>query len=131
MKDIEGNKLIVDFMGVKPVKGSDGYFTYSDGVFFSSRNDTREKTMEAIIDYVKYSEQWNWLMPVVEKINGIVEDQGSYESAYTVTIRPDYVLIWSSENIEEIVKQEHGGTFIEMTYLAIVEFIKWYNEKKS
>jgi hypothetical protein len=57
MRDRESDKLIVDFMGVKPVKGSDGYFTYSDGVFFASSNDTYEKTMEDIIGYVKSRQQ--------------------------------------------------------------------------
>jgi hypothetical protein len=57
----------------------------------------------------KFKTSWDWLMSVVKKIEQI---EGSYE-------------------IEEflLIRDELCTGRIETSYLSVVEFIKWYNNK--
>ena len=72
---IAGNKLIVEFMNVKPTFNSySNKYTWNDGIFFSVATTTEELTMNAIVKYVKYHTEWNWLMPVVKKIQSVTEE---------------------------------------------------------
>jgi hypothetical protein len=64
----EKNKLIIDFMGIKPKMESPDTYTYVDFPFISIKENNPEKVMEGIIDYVKYHKSWDWLMPVIRKI---------------------------------------------------------------
>jgi hypothetical protein len=58
---------------------------------------------------LKYDTDWNWLMSVVEKILDISLELDSMEMYYNIT-----------DNIP----------YINSTYNACIEFIKWYNENK-
>lgn len=109
---LEGNKLIAEFMERKIVDSpwshkpleQQGQWVYVLGQdFFKER--------------IKYHYSWDWLMPVVEKIESI-QNSDNYE-----------VDIFG-KCCEIGVMDEHsavGKTKIEATWLAIVEFIKWYN----
>jgi hypothetical protein len=125
MKTKESNRLIAEFMGVKPIKESPDIYTYSDMPWISVREDSPEKVMDAITEYVKYDKEWNWLMPVVEKISGYYHktEIGSDEES-------DYcrIIIYDEDNvyIEEIF--ECGLNTLEATYKAVIEFILWYNK---
>ena len=66
------NKLITEFMGLEPTMMGKDLYGYSDSPFFSCTEKTPEKVMENIVKYVKYDKSWDWLMPVVEKINAMV-----------------------------------------------------------
>jgi len=54
----------------------------------------------------KYHSDWSWLMPVVEKIIGMKDVYGQKRHEVKMSINPK----------------------IDITYGAVVEFIKWYNE---
>ena len=103
-EEIEGNKLIADFMGLW--KGIDCY-EYSKDVCYGFKD-------------LKYHSSWEWLMPVVEKIEKI---KG--------------VRIFIKGNRCEIFNYgfEMGSPLsvykIESVWLAVVAFIKWYNQTKS
>lgn len=84
----ERNKLIAQFMGLSHL-----------------HNQTRVETL-------KYHSSWDWLMPVVEKI----EKTFAY-----VNIKGCAV------NISTIIETS-APTKIEATWIAVVMFIKWYNE---
>jgi hypothetical protein len=68
MKTTEGNRLITEYMGIKPRLIAPDLYGYSDLPFFSVTEHSPEKVMDSILGYVKYHKEWNWLMPVVEKI---------------------------------------------------------------
>ena len=96
---MENNKLIAEFMGVEKENGR-YYFT-------TPMEDY--KTEELYFDV-----SWDWLMPVVEKINLQVTLGHATGSIHKVI-----------DKIHHRVKH----TMIDATYQAVVEFIKQYNEK--
>jgi hypothetical protein len=77
---------------------------------------------------LRYHTSWDWLMPVVEKIESIENELGYL---YSVTImnknqceitnENEYICGGGFENLET--------TKIEAVYEAVVGFIKLYNEK--
>ena len=74
---------------------------------------------------LKFHSSWDWLMPIVQKIEGlknhyieIVED-----SAYV------YDVSKFDDNQTDPVIITKGDTKIDAVYKAVVEFIKWYNSK--
>ena len=78
-----------------------------------------------------YNSSWDWLMPVVEKINGLqVPEDSRGDVTYVVTIEPGYCVI--SAGGEGIVceKQSFGEDLplIAIVYEAVVDFIGQYNE---
>ena len=115
----EGNKLIAEFMGYN----QDGLGKwFKDGILISYH-----------FDYFKYHSSWDWLMPVVEKI----EKEG-YEisiSSQMEYINDDTETYWhqdcciSSDN-QEIVNTT-GKSKINSVYAAVVQFIQWYNTQNK
>lgn len=106
---MESNKLILNFMGVKPTMESPDVYSYSDGIFFSVRKNTPEEVMNAIAKYAKYQTSWDWLIPVIKKIREVVElNNMQLYNSFAQRLNPfEY-------NIESI-------------YDGVVEFIKNYN----
>lgn len=87
------DRLIAKFMGLEII---------TDGI---SWFDTKYKSLK------KYSEDWNALMPVVEKIMDICFNDEIFEDD---TINMFY-------NLRDQIPD------ISATYTAVVDFIKWYN----
>tara|TARA_R110002012_G_scaffold279315_1_gene467297 strand:+ start:237 stop:539 length:303 start_codon:yes stop_codon:yes gene_type:complete len=100
MKD---NKLIAEFMGAKPLVlgGSTEYEMY--GVIDCIEDGVNEKHY-FIDDEMRFHSSWDWLMPVVEKIEQIHEG---------VPKQLIHVSLFST-------RQE--------VYQAVVEFIKQHNK---
>lgn len=79
---------------------------------------------------------WNWLMRVVEKI----EDKGGLFKSFRWT-EEDLILnegYWctitdhfSEKLIADSAEVKDTDTKIEATYIACVEFVKWYNQNKG
>jgi hypothetical protein len=146
----EGNRLIAEFMGW----GGDGYYTTP---FDNAGLCNGEPTHICNTENLKFHSSWDWLMPVVEKI----EELGSYYvmssksysrvefTRYNVKImfspNQKYLLHLEFKNYtidddewkhpmfkHHIIKQfdfkKHGRLLAVFT--AIVEFIKWYNQNK-
>ena len=107
MKD---NKLIAEFMGVKPIVlgGSTEYEMY--GVLDCIEDGVDEKHF-FIDDEMRFQESWDWLMPVVEKI---ARDEEYFENEF-------------SERLFDIVPFGR----IEEVYEVVVEFIKTYNDERQ
>jgi hypothetical protein len=114
MNTTENNKLIAEFMGLKPKTESPNLYTYSDSPWYSIRENNPEKVMEGIVNYVKYATDWNWLMEVVEKIFSLDE---YYHFKQT--------LGQFDTGIRDRFPNKKG------VYDACVEFIKWYNKQKQ
>ena len=111
---IEGNKLIAEFMGIKQ----------NDFGHWINKNHLLGSQSKLFDFELKYHSSWDWLMPVVEKIENDLQD------SFNVDI--------INKNQCEIVR--NGNEFIcgygfetiyhskiKAVYYSVVEFIKWYN----
>jgi hypothetical protein len=70
------------------------------------------------IDQLKYHTSWDWLMPVVEKIEslGYNVDIDGESCVIILTLQP-LKLIWNHES----------DTKLSAVYTACIKFINWYN----
>jgi len=112
MNTQENNKIIAEFMGIS----IDGEFAYIE-----DEGSPLEEVMP--INKLNYHKEWNWLMPVVEKIES--------DERYDVDILQYGTRI--SDNQKEIVNNIANISFdkkIDHTYKAVVEFINQYNKTK-
>ena len=122
MKTIENNKIIAEFLNVKihPCE------TIEKLKFLPI--EERGLYNGYFIDELKYHEDWNWLMEVVEKIESI--EYGIYQ--VDILQEGCKILKKCSLLIDKTVsKLEPDTTKIKSVYLACVEFIKWYNEQNK
>ncbi len=102
MKD---NKLIAEFMDLK----STGLSIYKES------------------DY-KYHKSWDWLMPVIDKIENFIFDENN---SYNVTIgSTNYCVIQDSNGDTIEIIKDNGNSKLDTTYQAVVEFIKQNNKNK-
>jgi hypothetical protein len=103
MKD---NKLIAEFMGVKPLVlgGSIEYEMY--GVLDCIEDFPYEKHF-FLDDEMRFHDSWDWLMPVLDKIKEIRCLLDDHDESFS----------WVCKSSD-----------IEAEYNAVVEFIKSYNK---
>lgn len=104
---IEGDEIIAIFQGGRKS------FDKEDGEPFFVF-DTPDGRTGCFLSELKYHSSWDWLMPVMAKINNTPE----YYSVYIPRILSDMGI-------------EINPLFIENTWGDIVEFIKWYNRNKK
>lgn len=109
---IEGNKIIAEFMGLKLIEDGlyEGLYEKGVGIF--------------PIEKLGYGTYWNWLMPVVEKI----ESLHSLFPAYYLNVRisQGYVEIEGCKGFPIMFNTSIEGSKIKATHKAVVAFIKWY-----
>lgn len=123
-EEIEGNRLIAIWMGAKignPVGRTEVLINVPD--FYSDRTTSTHATKD-----LQYHKRWDWLMSVVDKIEAI---HHVYEGDYiNVRISQGYVQIEGTRT--RIFRNTSiEGSKIRATWLAIVDFIKWYNSKPA
>jgi len=107
MKD---NKLIAEFMGSKHPTIEDMYRLPHADVYWGE---------------LQYDYSWDWLMPVVEKIESL---------GYEVQIRnTDCIIFQLLDTIKykPIVDTSNASGKKDSTYIAVVRFIKEYNQLKQ
>jgi len=108
MNTTENNKLIVQFMELKPIKvNTDFYALAKNHVHVTGKNT--DIVISGFSECAKYNSDWNWLMEVVEKIANI---KGFFE------IENDLIDMKINAKISDV-------------YNACVEFIKWYNQQNQ
>ena len=143
---IDNNKLIAEFMGHDV---SQFYvFIPSNGVykeiemFWEHRCGKQNKHgnyevmsvgQQIPFKSLWYHKSWDWLMPVVEKIEEIAGDNSTETIKYhrfCVDMSGCFCSI--TDNQEDVLISEcDGGTKLRSTFLAVVEFIEWYNKNKK
>jgi hypothetical protein len=123
----EGNKLIVEFMGwtIEP-----GMEKLTDP-FYNQPYKAGYIPNMVLLSNLPYRTSWNWLMPVVEKIEepGNFPD-GSIKEGASVYINYKNCRIEYSDDdrmYDKSPKGERGETKIESVWKAVIQFIKWYN----
>jgi hypothetical protein len=105
------NKLIAEFMGYELVGN-----TYS-------KNNGMHWFIEP-----QYHESWDWLMPVVEKIEcTTIDNDDNSDNFFNVMIE----VFECNINGGDICICKSGNTKLEATYKAVVEFINQYNEENE
>lgn len=114
----EGNKLIAEFMGWK----------IQDRVFGYCKNPI---TLDWEKPDFKYHSSWGWLMPVVEKI-----EIGLLEEFRVVILEDECTIHAKTVNMElqiefECITEAYETSKKEAVFIAVVEFIKWYNQNKQ
>ena len=109
MNTQENNKLIAEFMGIESYPNR-GY------TMFIFEEDNHRTDID-----LHYHTSWNWLMPVIEKINTMDDYRFSVQIHHCLTDICD-----TNGGVKYIV-DEQGHETIEATYKAVVEFIKQYN----
>jgi len=139
MKTIEEkNRMIAEFMGYKIDIESINICELSESQIafafdYLMKPFQREKYMLGgnifeieNVSELKYHASWDWLMPVVDKIESIHEESNGVKYfLYDIDITQH------SCRIDSI--GIHMGGFnskIEATYAAVLAFIEWYNENK-
>lgn len=119
------NELIAEFMGGrKQIIGDDQLHGYSPGtILWHGLFDEHGHTT-----YLSFDDDWEWLMPVVEKIETMY-DTGIFYDGHR---QPDVhnIRIYAKRGGSETIVVSYGTSKIETTYKAVVEFIKWYNSQK-
>jgi len=100
---IEGNRLIAEFMGLSAVEAEEIASYASD-------------------DDLNYHTSWDWLMPVVEKANNIVENEtgGNFINILW------HGVVWGETTFDNAEYSKLGAT-----WQAVVQFVKWYNFQKQ
>ena len=110
MNATEDNKIIAKFMQLQTVTFKSGIVNYyhreySSGTWYEEHE-------------LSYNASWDWLMPVVEKIESLdivcfeknLQEEGGYQALFTKG--------------NDILICHYADTSIEATYNAVVEFIK-------
>jgi hypothetical protein len=116
---IENNKVIMKYMGIEP-KFILGKYRWDDLPYFVTSNESKRKTINSVAEYVKYHKSWDWLMPVVEKIEEDFEDLDIDILCHGTRI---YVWRTDEELVNNIAKLSFSNK-IEHTYDAVVKFLK-------
>jgi hypothetical protein len=142
MKNIvEDNRLIAEFMGLTNLNTQSvsifkepnlKYFRVSeykkDGLCEWCHNGVshghNQKCYVLDQEKLKYNSSWDWLMPVIEKIEETTYEETSF---YTI-IGYKYCEIESMEDVGFESIDKDGNSKLEATYKAGIEFIKWHNE---
>lgn len=124
---IEGNKLIAEF---------DGGVLQADAVGHLKRNiffrDMKIGLHLYNAEMLSYHSSWDWLMPVVEKIQNIdIKAAPNYEGYRIEIVVQGYVKISGFPMPAIFANVSKEGSLIAAIYKAIVEFIKWYNQTKK
>lgn len=144
-KIIKENKLIAEFMGYQYVEvwyyGSDDetewqrkYVKWKDRVGMDSIGEyivNIKKYKWYRWEEVAYHSSWDWLMPVVEKIESLEYEFAIYGKQFGQFPRKCRTFIYFDlkrhRRLGELYAE--GKTPKEATYKAVIEFIKWHNKK--
>jgi len=127
MKDeefTEGNCLIAEFMGLTRREAN---ATYGKAQYYKPDIKDGRKLGQFVnyFDSLDYHSSWSELMPVVEKINSLGFFCVINEWQCKISRYSDYSGIISYDSITD-----KDTKLIDVTYKAVIEFIKWYTNLK-
>lgn len=132
----EGNRLIAEFMGrkFKPYKDNHSYDaeynTYAECLSAIEENKWMGYTPQLgwKIGVGKYHSSWDWLMPVVEKI----EKMDSRDVDCRISIEKDTCNIYYDDKEKQYeFNLWADGSKIKAVWQSIVAFLQWYNTQTS
>jgi hypothetical protein len=109
MNTAENNKLIAEFMGLKPTPIRAGLYGLAKSPWVAVTGENPEKVMEQFCKSTKYHDSWDWLMPVILKMNNTEEWEKFEISHLSICL---------------------VSVDLEASYDEVIRFIKWYNDKQ-
>ena len=127
---IEGNKLIAEFMNGIYSENANAW-GFGNARIEHKTKIIQGKKYENLVwaerweVELKYHSSWDWLIPVVEKIESLNNYTRIETPINKKELRQTYCNIDGKEEFKTYSKSK-----IEALWLAVVEFIKWYNENK-
>jgi hypothetical protein len=121
---VSGSALIADFLGWEKYED---VLTYKFPNLYPIYNINDEENTGWISDQITNAEfhsRWDWLMPVVEKIE--------IECKFDVNIYGHYNWVMPFrctilDNRNDVIVYKSNDSKIQCVYDAVVEFIKWWN----
>ena len=148
-KIIEGNKLIADFMGYEyiPWNNCDDFKPgfWLRGLSKSQRQYISKLPVKPFLcrnaTQLAYNSSWNWIMPVLEKIESLTDDGYKYD---VVIGFKTYCGITRSKNMMRDAERWESShtvnepgkiytwkptTKIQAIWIAVVKFLKWRDEQ--
>ena len=120
---IKNNELIAKFMGGR----------YETNLPFAYTKSGWTGTPANSIDQIvqshtfRYNSSWNWIMPVIEKI-----EENYYTEIIGTNTKNDnsYVMNIFDYNGKFILDPHSHSSKLELIFITVVDFIKWYNQNK-
>ena len=134
---IEGNKLICSFMEYKQYNGHNDYFNHGDYAIpeksyyvYSRQAEENVKTDSYSLKSLQFHSSYDWLMPVLQKIEKYAIIEINY--ALVVTCRICYLGKNKYDKAINFYGDNNGEREpIEAIWDCVVEFLKFYNEKEK
>ena len=115
---LEGNKLIARFMKCKEWPETHKGYVCKFGNIYSNFNTLQQ---------LKFHYSWDWLMPVVDKIESIIFNK---DNSFNVTIGSTNFCVIQDSNGEVYESiEDYRESKLLTAYVAVTEFIKWYNKQ--
>lgn len=129
---IKENILIADFMGGEPInKVKSNPIAYAFPFEFGHKETWDEGGFQGSgksscwdIEDLQYNSSWEWLMPVIEKIESLGADfsiKCNKVVLHGFVQKKVEIYRWESDTIR---------SKMENTFEGVIEFIKWYNKIK-
>lgn len=126
---INSNKIIASFMGYHYVTGSGWILSKysSKDVIPAHKLKMNSNDILARHHYnLRYYNEWNWLMRVIEKIDELGYETNIFCHNNWKDPKRCIILKYDCTEISSVC----GDNKINVTYEAVIEFIKWYNKQK-
>ena len=128
-----GNELIAKFLDWKEKWPDDDYIAYYLPKFWAGEFCITQDFDSLEPFQMLFHSSWDWLMPVIEKIDTIEDSLngkfGVYISSNRCTIQS--TKLFMSDSNKRYYSQTYADTKFEATYKVVVKFIKWYNKYKE
>jgi len=112
MTTIEGNKLIAGFDDSVKLTNERTYKYFIRGKLLAAEG-------------LKYHSSWDWLMPVVQKI----ESQGQSVSIFRGCCDIRFDKLEEGQEEPEPIESGGGQPKIISTWQSVVKYIQWYNQQ--
>lgn len=129
-KEIQkGNKLIAEFMGWEKGATEEMYdFPENFSSFLV------DEYHEILPKSMKFHSSWNWLMPVVDKIEDLpytnVYTGKTYLGEFHIEITHETPGYKHNQVNKVVFVKDKNLSKLQSYYKAVIEFIKWYNTQK-
>lgn len=118
---LENNRLIAEFMGAIASKR----FPDGETLEYLYEAPTSTSSYHWSLKGMEYSSRWDWLMPVVEKIENI----GYWSELMSGNKHIVFAIGKTNETTPMFVSNKKLTTKIQHVYDTVIQFIKWYNEQ--
>jgi len=116
-KVLEGNKLIAEFMSLKAMEVAKGMLDIKYEHNFTTHG-FKEQTHEGCL---LFHSSWDWLMPVINK---------AIDYGFHYQLANGEITCWADGMYKYYAPYTSDNEILTNCWVAVVEFIKWYNNNK-